>query len=42
MKNQTLPFEDRLGSGFYNPFKAVDRNPEISVKVFCYYGDIEE
>ena len=39
MRNQTLPFDDRLGGGVYNPFKTIDRNPEINVKVlYCYRG----
>jgi hypothetical protein len=42
MRNQTLPFDDRLEGGVYNPFKAIDRNPEIKIKVFCCYRGIEE
>ena len=42
MRNQTLPFDDRLEGEVYNPFKTIDRNPEISIKVFCCYRGIEE
>ena len=34
MRNQTLPFDDRLEGEVYNPFKTIDRNPEINIKVF--------